>query len=300
MSIAVTCPNCNELLAFEKQQAGRPGRCTRCRATLIVPKDDFGPTKLISELEHQDPLPGYYRAALIDSWKVFAHYENLVGMVFVAAAVSFKFFTGHTDYSATIGTVRIQAPLGLLISLMAWGALLWYYYRIIESAADRGEYLPDPDMGSIFGFAWNAAASIYLFIFALVVVHLPAGLVALILSLTGLHWQAPVAVLGLMGMALFPMAILLIGTGDYDLMFRFDYLIGPILKAPGPYAVAAVLTGAFWILQWQTVGYNAVEGSSKPVIAAALGANLAVQALAIIAMRATGLFYRHYNCCFKW
>ncbi|MHC4748223.1 MAG: hypothetical protein ACYS18_13050 [Planctomycetota bacterium] len=31
-----------------------------------------------------------------------------------------------------------------------------------------------------------------------------------------------------------------------------------------------------------------------------LAVNLAVQLLAIIAMRSIGLFYRHYNCHLKW
>jgi hypothetical protein len=42
------------------------------------------------------------------------------------------------------------------------------------------------------------------------------------------------------------------------------------------------------------------EWSSTPQIAGILAINLAVQVIAIIAMRSIGLFYRHYACYFSY
>ena len=42
------------------------------------------------------------------------------------------------------------------------------------------------------------------------------------------------------------------------------------------------------------------EKISITASSAQLGLNLAVQVLAIIAMRSIGLFYKHYQCYLRW
>ena len=42
------------------------------------------------------------------------------------------------------------------------------------------------------------------------------------------------------------------------------------------------------------------EWSSTPQIAGIIAINLAVQVIAVIAMRSIGLFYRHYTCYFSY
>ena len=83
-----------------------------------------------------EPVPGFYRAVFIDSLKLFVRPQNATGLVFVTAAVCFKFFTGHTDYSFTMGAFRVQAPVGWVVTLSAWGCLFWYYMEIICTTAN--------------------------------------------------------------------------------------------------------------------------------------------------------------------
>jgi hypothetical protein len=80
-------------------------------------------------------------------------------------------------------------------------------------------------------------------------------------------------------------------------MLRPDYLLVPVFRAFMPYIVVAALLGAAALLQTQASQY-ARQGFAGA--AGHLLLNLAVQALALIAMRSIGLFHRHYSCHFSW
>ncbi len=81
-------------------------------------------------------------------------------------------------------------------------------------------------------------------------------------------------------------------------MLRPDYIFAPVFRAPVPYLAVVVLLGAAGVLQMHTIQY-----SDQDLIAVVIGnllLNLAVQVVAIVAMRSIGLFYRHYSCYFSW
>ena len=298
MTIRFNCPNCDELIAFADKYSGKQARCTSCGQRFIIPSEDNeAPKKIKPPAEKVEPLPGFYRAVFIDSWKLFARPQNATGLVFVIAAVCFKFFTGHTDYSFTMGMFRVQAPVGLIVTLSAWGCLFWYYMEIICMTANDTDELPEVYMGGLFGFIWNVIKSLTIFAIGLIAILLPAAIFISISRSTGVVSH----ILSLVGLFAFPMAVLTFSAGgDVSMVFRPDYLYKPIARAFWPYLLVAGLFVLAWELQLRTIGYGRLIGSDNLVIGLHLIANLAVQALAIVAMRSIGLFYRHYSCHFPW
>ncbi len=298
MTIQFCCPNCNAVIAFHDKHCGKRARCTTCGQLFTIPaKDNETPKKFEPLKEKGEPLPGFYRAVFVDSWKLFARAQNATGLVFVTAAVCFKFFAGHTDYSFTMGYFRVQAPTGLIITLSSWGCLFWYYMEIIQSTALDIEELPDVYMSGLFGFIWNIAKSLYLFALSLAVALVPC-----IISVAALGTDTIVSrMLALAGLFIFPIAILTFSVGrDIWMIFRPDYLIKPVTQAFRPYTVAAGLLILAWVFQLKTLWYDDLSGRGSLVIGLHLCANLGVQVVAIIAMRSIGLFYRHYSCHFPW
>jgi hypothetical protein len=71
----------------------------------------------------------------------------------------------------------------------------------------------------------------------------------------------------------------------------------PIFKAFIPYLTVVALLVAACLLETQTKQF---KGSTFAITVGNLALNLAVQLIAIIAMRSIGLFYRHYSCRFRW
>ncbi|MHC4426132.1 MAG: hypothetical protein ACYSYV_08555 [Planctomycetota bacterium] len=302
MTIQFNCPNCSAVIGFADKHCGKRARCTTCRQLFIIPsKDNETPEKAEPPEEKGEPLPGFYRAVFVEGWKLFAKPQNATGLVFVVAAVCFKFFTGHTDYSFTMGAFRVLAPTGLVVTLAAWGCLFWYYMEIICSTAIDAEELPDVYMGGLFGFIWNVIKSLSVFAVALVMVELPCIILLAVSKNAGLEWPVVSHILALGGLFAFPIVILTFSIGrDIVMALRPGYIFKPIAKAFWPYLVAVGLFVLAWELQLRTLGYGRLLGEDNVVIGLHLLANLAVQVIAIIAMRSIGLFCRHYNCHFPW
>lgn len=302
MTIQFNCPTCNAVIAFPDKHSGRRARCLGCGQLFIIPaKDHEKPQKIERKIETGPPLPGFYRAIFIDSWELFMKSQNTAGLVFVMAAVCFKFFLGHTDYSFTMGGFRVQAPLGFIITLAAWGCLFWYYMEIIYSAAFDVEELPDVYMGGLFGFIWNIIRSLLIFAIALVVVQLPCIVFLVVSRKIGIGCPIISHILAIAGLFAFPMAILTFSVGrDITMAFRPDYILKPIVNAFWPYFVVVGFFVLVWELQLRTVGYGQLPGKGMLVIGLHLLANIAVQALVLISMRSIGLFHQHYSCYFLW
>lgn len=304
MAIQFHCPNCDALIAFADKHRGKHARCQTCGQPFIIPSEDNqAPQKLEPKIEKPQVLPGFYRALFLDSWKIFINPQNVTPLVFVTAVVCFKFFTGHLDYSFDMGQYRFQAPVGQLVTIAAWGCLLWYYMEIIYSTAFDTENLPEVYVGGFFGFVWNIVKSICTFFVAVVIVLLPCVIALVISKKRGVEWPLLSHVLAIAGLFAFPMAILILSVGrDVTMLFHPGYIIRPIMRAFWPYLVAVVLFVLACQLQfWLEVrGYGRLLRKPNTVVALHLLGNLGVQVIAIIAMRSIGLFYRHYSCHFPW
>jgi len=302
MTIKFYCPRCDALIAFGDKHRGKRAHCTTCGQPFIIPsKDNETARKIEPESEKLEPQSGFYRAVFVDSWKIFARKASATGLVFVAAAVAFKFFTGHTDYSCTVGMFRFHAPVGFVVTVAAWGCLFWYYMEIIYSTVLDVEELPDVDMGGFFGFVWNTLKSVYLFFITLVVVELPCIITIVVLAKMQVELPSLTWILALCGVFVFPLAILTIAVGrEVTMLFRPARILRPIVKAFCPYAVVAALFFLAWMLQFKTVAYGQLVNEEVLTVGLHLLANIGVQVIAIIAMRSTALFYRHYGCYFPW
>lgn len=93
MSIRFNCPECENLTTFEDKYAGKQAHCTNCGTHFIIPAESFQKPQMIQlELEIPKPLPGFFRSVFIDTWKLFYRSQNLKTLIFIAAAVAFKFF----------------------------------------------------------------------------------------------------------------------------------------------------------------------------------------------------------------
>lgn len=301
MTIQFNCPKCNALIAFDRKHCGKRARCLTCGQILIIPSADYEkPKKIEPKVERAEPLPGFYRAAIVDNWKLFSKSENVTGLVFILTAVCFKFFLAHLNFTVTLSaqrTIDIYVPLGYIFHTAAWGFLFWFYMEIIYSTAFELEKLPDVVMGGFYGFIWNIIQSIYTFFIALLVVELLFIITAVILKITGVEWPVLLYVFMFGGLFLFPMAILTVAIGRDLTMLKPHYLLTPIFKTFKPYLAMLLLLGAAGILQTQASQY---AGQGLAAATGHLLLNLAVQVFALMAMRAIGLFYRHYSCHFSW
>ena len=302
MTIRFNCPNCNELIAFADEHRGKRAHCTTCDQQFIIPSGDKEKTKKIkSPKEKGEPLPGFYRAVFNGNLQLFTNLQNVTGLVFIAVAVCLKFFTAGMNYTVTIPgkafVFDFPIPIGHVLHISAWGFLFWYYMEMIYSTAYEQEKLPDVIVGGFKGLLWRIAKSVYIFIIMLLVVELPYLIAALISSWIEAEWPVLLYALMFAGLFLFPVAILSAAVGKDLMLLRPDYFLVTISRALGPYLVTAVLLGAAAVLQMHASQYS---GQSAAATTGHLLLNLAVQVIALIAMRSIGLFFRHYSCLLPW
>lgn len=303
MTIRFNCPNCDELIAFADKHSGKRAHCANCGQKFIIPSPGEKKLKKIKPpKETAEPLGGFYRAVFAGSRRLFTKEENITGLVFVSAAVCLKFFMAGKNYTMTIPgrayTVDLPIPIGHVLHVAAWGFIFWYYMEIIYSTAYEQEDLPEVIVGGFYGLLGRIARSVYIFIIMLVVVELPYLATSLILS--WMDAEMPLLQYALMfgGLFLFPIAILTVAVGKDLTMLRPDYLLVPIFRAFRPYLVTAALLGGAAVLQIFAGQYSA--RLSAAAAAGHLVLNLAVQIIALVAMRSIGLFFRHYGCLLPW
>jgi len=302
MTIRFNCPSCNELIAFADKHSGKRAHCASCGQKFIIPSENKGKTKKIKPpREIAEPLPGFYRAVFVDSRQLFTKGENITGLVFIATAVCLKFFAAGRHYVVTIPgqmySIDLPIPVGHVLHVAAWGFLFWYYMEIIYATAFEQDKLPEVIVGGFKGLCGRIGKSVYIFLIMLIVVELPYFITAFISTRLGAEW--PVLLYGLMfaGLYFFPVAILSAAVGKDLTLLRPDYFVITISRAFRPYLVTALLLGAAVAVQIFAKQYS---GQSQAAAAGHLLLNLAVQVIALVAMRSIGLFFRHYSCLLPW
>ena len=293
MTIQFNCPKCDALIAFADRHAGKRARCFTCGQLFIIPASDGEkPQGIELEIEKGEPVPGFYRAVLVDSWKLFVGPENSTSLAFVTAAVCFRFFLGT-------GICCVN----YISFVVVWGWLLGFYLNIIYETAYDIDSLPEVYLGTSITFIWYIIKPLLVFLFTLAVVEIPFIVALAILKSPDMAahqtWLAELVLQALLafGLFLFPAAILTMAVGRDFTLLRPDYLFAAVVRAFRPYLAVAGLLIAAGILERQTQQYM---GKNFAAAAGHLMLNLAVQVVAIIAMRSIGLFYRHYSCYFAW
>jgi len=296
MTIQFNCPNCDALIAFADKHCGKRARCTTCGQLFIIPSGDKEKAKKVKlPKETSEPVPGFYRAVFVDSWKLFIDSENITSLVFVIAAVCFRFFSAGSFCC------------GYVTYFVVWGWLLGFYLNIIYETAFDINKLPEIYLGTSITFIWYIVKPFFLFFCTMAAVQLPFVITLALLKDKGLTyenmWQAEfclrllLQVLFILGLFLFPIAILTTAVGGDITMFRPDYFFVPVFRAFMPYVIVVSLLATAAALEMQTTQYT---GTDLSAMAYHLTRDIVVQATAIIAMRSIGLFYRHYSCHFPW
>jgi len=297
MTIQFSCPNCDNLIAFDSKHIGRRARCQSCGQLFIIPSENFQKPEIVeTEVEMPEPVSGFYRAVFLDSWKVFADGESATSLVFVVAVVCFKFFLA-----------RGACCLNYVAFVVVWGWLFAFYSGIIYETAFGSDKLPDINLGAGTSFFWNMVKPLFIFFMTLFLVWLPLIIALALLQDRGITfknmWQVELGprllpqVFFVLGLFLFPAAILSVVVGADITLLRPDYLLAPIRGAFGSYLVVFTLLITAAVLESQTRQFT---GANPAATVAHLALNLGVQVVAIFAMRSIGLFYRHYSCYFPW
>ncbi|MGD0572065.1 MAG: hypothetical protein ABSB11_03500 [Sedimentisphaerales bacterium] len=295
MTIQFHCPKCGALIAFTDKHAGQSVKCMTCGQRQIIPeKSGQTPQKIEPKLKPEFPLPGFYRAVFVDSWKIFIDKDNLTALAFVTAIVCFRIFTAGA------------CCIGFLVYFAAWGYLFGFYLQIINETAAGIDKLPEVEVGTSITFLGYIFKPIFIFAFTVFIVQLPFIAALAFFRDKGATWEniwetktaLNLVLRGLFvaGLFLFPMAILVVAAlEDLPELLRFDRLLVPVIRAFIPYLVVVGLLAAVCFIE------NKAEQDATPSMlqnAGILAKNLAAQVVAIIAMRSIGLFYRHYDCYF--
>jgi hypothetical protein len=297
MTIKFYCPNCDAIIAFDSKHAGKRARCLTCGQIFIIPqKNDEIAKKIKAEPEYKgEPVPGFYHAVFIDSWKLFFDPQNVTSLAFVVAVVCFKFFLAKA------------CCMNYIILIVVWGWLLAFYLNIIYETAFEIDQLPQiqlsaSDFLGVTALVWYIIKPFLIFLYTMFIVQLPFIIALALLEDKGITyenmWQARTGLhlllqaLFILGLFLFPMAILTTAVGKDLTLLRPDYIVAPIFKAFIPYLAVVALLVAAALLETRTKQF---EGATFAITAANLALNLAVQLIAIIAMRSIGLFFRHYS-----
>lgn len=296
MTIQFHCPKCGALIAFTDKHAGQSIKCMTCGQRQIIPeKSGQTPQKIEPKAEPEFPLPGFYRAVFVDSWKIFIDKDNLPSLVFVIAGICFKFFSAGV------------CCLAVIMYFAVWGYFFGFYLQIIRETAAGEDKLPEIEIGTSITFLWYMVKPILTFAFTVFIVQLPFIIALAFFSDKGVTWEniwetktvlnLVLRVLFAAGLFLFPMAILVAAVlEDLPELLRFDRLFIPVIRAFIPYLMVVGLLVAACFIETNTKQY---ESTSILNTAGNLAVNLAVQVVAIIAMRSIGLFYRHFCCYFS-
>ncbi len=304
MTIQFNCPNCDTVIGFDDKYCGKHAQCTTCGQRFIIPSKSYEKAKKVEpQKEKAEPIPGFYHAVFVDSWKLFTTtiQENVTGLVFIAIIVCFKFFVSRMNYSFTIQgkwlAMNFYFPFGWVLRAASWGILFWYYMEMIYSTAFDQEKLPEITLGGFYSIIWKIVKSLYTIFIILLVVGLPYLITALILWKTEVEWPALLYIFMFVGLFLSPMAVLTAAIGRDLTLLRPDYFLVTIFRAFAPYVVTVLPLGVAGFLQARADQY---AGQSLAVAIGHLLLNFAVQIVLVVAMRSIGLFHRHYSCYLPW
>ena len=304
MTIEFNCPKCNAVIGFADKHAGKQAHCSTCGQQFIIPDKSFEKAKKIKPLkekEKAEPIPGFYRAVLIENWKIFFNLKNVTPLVFILIVIIFKFFTACLNFNFSIAGEEMAfdfyIPLGWVCTAMAWGILFWYYREMIYSTGFDQKDFPEVVLGGFYSLIWKIAQSVYTLFIILLVTGWPAIIAYFIFRNSEL--ESPLLLYSLISIGLFllPAAIMNIAMGRDITLLRPDYFLIMIFRDFMPYFVVSILLGAAIVLQVFSRQYNPKDPSGTCWY---MLLNFATQMVLVFAMRAIGLYYRHYSCHAPW
>ena len=308
MTIQFNCPNCDAVIGFDDKHKGKHAHCTSCGQHFIIPSENAEKVKKfkLPKQEIAVPIPGFYHAVFVDTWKIFNlnSRNNIAVLFFIAIIVLIKFYVSEKNFTISINgpaiSIDLYIPLGWVLWAASWGLLFLYYCELIYSTAFDEDKLPQAALGGDFGiytFIWKIFRSLYTILAILLVAGLPYFITFWIFQATGIKQPVILYILIFYALVMSPMAILNVAVGQDLTLLRPDYLLLQISRAFLPYIVPVLLLTSAGLVEKVAHQYT---GQSLNAAAGQLALNLVAQFLILVTMRSIGLFYRHYSCCFPW
>ena len=299
-TIHFNCPECGSMIAFDSKHVGKSARCVKCGLHFLIPgKSNEKPFILRPPAEKAEPLPGFYKAFLVDSWKLFLSPENWLMLLVIFFLVVFKYFLGNAI-----------CCMNFISLFLIWGWLFGYYMLIIDHTGFGADHLPEFYFGTSITFFLEALKPIATFAYTFFLVEFPFFIAFYIFLHAGLieeefwHsygvWENILRLLILFGLFVFPMAVLTISIGRDITLILPHHLSYPIIKKPGPYLLIFIFMSLTVFIKRHTGSFDINNIGSYAQISGEIALNLLVQVLAIVTMRGIGLFYRHFCCYLKW
>lgn len=289
--ITFQCPQCGRFCAFKARYAGRFARCLNCHTRMQIPFENQAKAKKSSEIA-EEPLEGFFAAALKHNPRDLVRSDSLAPLLFVAFLVTLKYFLGHVDASIPLPGFTIFCPIGWMVLIFNVLFLPWYAMQVIESAAFGIDALPDIYTGSFFSYLWELLRDAYYFLVALILSVLPFSLLAAMLEV----YEPLRLLIFIPAFFLFPVTLLLLATGaDFTKLFRYDLFLRLIRRFPGPYLFTAAVTALALIAVWLCIPFLWLPGETAPrTLAWQYPLTLAAAIFLLPAMRCLGLFAYHY------
>jgi hypothetical protein len=302
MTIQFNCPKCNEVIGFDDKHKGKSAHCTNCNQHFIIPSKSFETARKVKlpKNEIAVPVPGFYLAVFVDTWKLFRSQHNIAVLLFIALIVFLKFLVSNENWSFSIRSFDLFIPVGWALWGVSWGLLFWYYMETICSTAYDEDQLPEVALSGqflIYEFYWKIVSSLYTIFAILLVLGAPYLITALIFRTFGIEQPVILYIILFAGLLLSPMAILNMSVGRDLMLLRPDYLLIPVFRAFWPFVVTALFLGCAIFVETLADQYS---GQPPALAARHLGLNLLAQFILFFAMRSIGLFARHYSCYFPW
>ncbi|MBN1816795.1 MAG: hypothetical protein JW828_05515 [Sedimentisphaerales bacterium] len=299
-TIAFRCPHCGNLCAFPSDCAGRRARCMKCGQRFIIPdRDDAVPDKV--SRRHQEPMGGFFSSLFVRTWGVFVHGQSITMLFFLIFLVVVRHFLDGTDWSIQLPGFTLHLPIGWIVIFLTWGLQAWFYMEVIGTTFLDEDELLESELGGGLDFLWTVIKSIYLYICAFLVSVMPFVLLANGLRIIGLDWKWLLYPLPWLGLLTLPLVLLILSTGqELYQVFRLDQIVVPIFRAFGPYVVVVLLVLLAVAVEWLTKTKGRLDEPSAGTVWLHLAGNIAAALLNVFAMRAIGLFGRHYECYLPW
>ena len=304
MTIEFNCPKCNSVIAFADKHAGKRAHCTSCNQSFFIPDQSFGKVKTIKPPKEKlsDPIPGFYRSALIDNWKLFLNHKNYTGIIFLMVAAVLYYFTGHLNSEMHIttqsgGVIKIFLPFGWMFTGLTWGFIFFYYREIIYATGYDQEDFPEVVLGGFYTFMWIVASSCYALFIIFVAVSLPGIFLYIIIkNILESHHVLSLFIYSF-SLLFLPVAIMNVAIGKDLLLLRPDYLIKQVARGFAPYLVVYIYLSTAIFMQLFSIQYFAEDPTQ---IGIGFVLHIISQLMLIFAIRAIGLYYRHYSCHATW
>lgn len=301
--ITISCA-CGRQYRVPPEAAGKRATCRSCSAVLRIP----------AALAHEaiplkQPEPPAARTTLHPAPPPIAHPRRAPALrertYFgdLLRALAFPAKPGGIGALLTIAILNSLSMIPFALAMLAFSAMVYtYYFSVITSTAGGDDSLPLADFFDE-GLA-GIVAGFFRFVGTGLILALPGFLTLLAMPLLGQGQEVAVAaalIVGALGLALWPMALLAVSMGGLSAFLRFDLLILSAIRVLPSYLITLLAVGfagalEFFAAQPLDLGLPPVADLLVQAMLGGLGGAYA----GLFAMQAIGLLYHHHSDRFAW